>query len=296
LNSKVETLLGSDSEDPLQQKKKRFPTMKSLRKLTQLMRNPMLPVLLAASSFLCLPSCDSVNTPGAFYTHSILFNLIAGRGTQECLVLKTAGLSGRSRDVSELQAEVSVTDPEGHVYTFEARIDTLAPDLIGSMYISRSQIWAISGQSYRLLVKTKEETITGETLVPNDFSILAPSGGDKLRVVNGKLSFIIAWTKSENAKGYIVKVTISYAISLGDGVTRKSQDSYFIDTQDTTYTFSAIAPGAPAQLDSCSIEVLAYDKNYYSYKHLNAESSGISGGYGYFASSVLKTVKVAFIY
>ncbi|MGB9773305.1 MAG: DUF4249 family protein [Bacteroidota bacterium] len=267
--------------------------MEYLGKLAQLSKNRILPVFLAACLFIYLPSCESINTPESFYTHSVLFNLIANRGTQECFVSRTTGLCGRSIDVSEPDAEVSVTDPEGHAYPFKARIDTLAPDLIGSIYVSTSPIWVAPGQSYRLSVKTKEEIITGETVVPEDFSILAPSGSDKFRVVNGTLRFIIAWTKSENAKGYVVKVTISYITSWGDAAPHKSRYSYFIDTQDTTWTFSTTAP---AQSDSCSIEVLAYDKNYYNYKHLNAQSSGISGGYGYFASSVLKSVKVGIVY
>jgi hypothetical protein len=119
--------------------------------------------------------------------------------------------------------------------------------------------------------------------VPDNFQLLNPTENQTFNYNNkGIVEIPIEWTQSIGSYGYIVNVIYT-----------NNSDVIFSNTLTyTTYTFIQDYEWTSYRTGQIKIEVLAFDKNYFDHVLRKKPSAGIEGAYGYFGSSILKSVTV----
>jgi hypothetical protein len=226
--------------------------------------------------------------------------LVAHQNKQYVYVYRTASLAeqpiysfGRPGDTGNYvnffikNADIKVIDSDSATYQFQYHFTALSNGFIDSVYYSNIRDFNIQPNSrYFFDVYLNGDVILGETHTPGDFDIIYPINDQISNLSNGEYVADVIWTNSLNSLGYIIQLTM-YSHSLQNTPVK---DLYTYTVFDTL--FSQQIPIRGDKPDSCVIDIYSFDINYYNHKYENVESSGISGAYGFFGSSILKTVKV----
>ncbi len=141
------------------------------------------------------------------------------------------------------------------------------------------------GEKYNLEVRIGNQLINGSTTIPEDFQIISPTENQNIYFSNYEFTIDIKWKGNKTIYGYILFITYPFYLT----GTNSYHTSYFNKVVfDSSYEFKdTYLPS-----DKVTINLLGFDKNYYEHIFKGKESSGIKGAYGYFGSSILKTVKV----
>ena len=133
------------------------------------------------------------------------------------------------------------------------------------------------------LVTAAGDSVVGETIVPGKFTIITPAA-KSIKVDN---SLLIEWTNSNSAHGYIINLLnppTEYPPGSGNFI-HHAPSCY--QTNDTTYT---IYRDYGFKKGNYAIKVMAYDQNFHYHHAEGISSSGVSGGYGVFASAVIDSI------
>ena len=249
-------------------------------------------IIALASSLVC--SCENLNDPGLLNQSSVVCLLVANESPQRFYVYRTASLNENAVGDSKSKfqaffidnASIKVNDVV-KTYNFKIQLDTVNSAMVRS-YTPESLLVVQPSAAYSLLVNSGLGSIQGQTLVPGDFSIVKPINGELLSRIKGKLRPEFSWTRCKYAELYTVKLTQFYSTGAF-----KYPMTHSFDVLDTTlvlpYELDVYSP------DTLYAEIYAFEKNYYRHRFKSVASSGITGGYGYFGSAVLKKVTV-FVY
>ncbi len=143
----------------------------------------------------------------------------------------------------------------------------------------------ISGETYRLTVRGESGVINGETVVPGAFQINNPASGDTLLKDQ---PFTFRWTASEAAKGYLIYIyrpPVEIPITPDSTLIARPQEMFgATDTEIEIPGYVFREPGKHL------LFVVAYDENFYQHTYQEHNASGITGGYGMFASAAVDTL------
>ncbi len=250
---------------------------------------------------LFLFGCESLNSPGELeFEHSVLFHLIANKKSQDFYIYKSASttddISGELGNYFVRDAEVSIKNISWNYNNFVIQEAPYSPyDSKGFIYTNIDSLKVVPNSEYRLEISINDLEIEGTTIIPGDFEITNPQNNsvltrEELNTNSKKINII--WGKSNSAKGYIINVSYSYSytypVEYGDTTTYYGLDENSYITNDTSFVFELDYRG----FGSLSIQIQAYDENYHKHIIERIPRIGIEGAYGYFGSSVLKTVTV----
>lgn len=243
-------------------------------------------ILITAMTFWV--SCTLNNEPGkAENESSVIFNLVANKNIQKFYLYRTVDLEDNARgyhrgiNYSEFFIKNAEVQLEGNDLYYNDFVvvedDEFSHNKKGFQYRTNDSLAILPRTKYNLLINYDGIEINGRTTTPGDFEIWAPKDNAIIKRTNAEenVAFDINWNKSNNAKGYIIT-----RVDLDDLYSRS-----FI-TADTTYYYSGnMVPG------NYRLEILAYDENIDNYLNKDYYKSGLENAYGYFGSSVLKSVE-----
>ncbi len=242
------------------------------------------------SDYLVL-GCEFSNGPqNKKYSHSLLFNLVVNETKQEIYIYRIVkdedvdDFWGKSPDVY-FEKDVSITlyNPELNYNSFVLKeLSNTYPTARNLFYSNSESLKLYTNTKYNIDISVNSNIITGSTTTPSDFNIITPTPNSTFRLNNlrNKAGINIKWEKSSSAKGYIGKIFIHKE---NNDISKVSQ---FI-TLDTTFNWNESFTTGKAV-----INIYAFDKNYYKHFIDLSQSAGIKGAYGYFGSSIKKSVTV----
>ncbi len=238
-----------------------------------------------------LDGCSNPNEPGQpDYDYSLLFNLTVNQVNQKTYLLRTVSVNEDVDLFFDIKksflknAKISLSNSIINYDNFI--IDSSKSDYFNQkelFYQNNTPLILLTSTDYYLKIKINNKLITGRTQTPGNFRIIKPNNNvtiNKNKITN------ITWTKSTNAKGYIIKLEQINSYTYNDTIHYYSDIHSFI-TKDTSFVFSDWNLFRKGKV---LIKVQAYDKNYYNHIIRKVPQVGIEGAYGYFGSSVLKTV------
>lgn len=258
-----------------------------------MIRNKIKTVLIfVAITFLY--SCTLNNEPGkAENESSVLFNLVANKSDQKLYLYRTAKLGEEaSRYIDSLDLKLT-SYSDFFIKNAEVKLegnDLYYNDFVvvedddfsyfekGFQYINNDLLEILPSTKYNLLINYDGINIKGETTTPGDFKIISPENYARITESDDEnnVSFNIRWNKSKNAKGYFIKIVDKSSMH---------NNRYSFITADTTYNFKQSMHSGAYML-----EILAYDENIDNYLIKGYNKSGLENAYGYFGSSVLKSI------
>jgi len=236
-------------------------------------------------------SCENLSDPGEIeIKNSVFINLIIN-GRQKFYIYNTVDFETTTRDDFLLYsfdkyfvdgAVISLSDSTSTYNDFIIEKDSL-----------NTRYYTLTGNNnfktdtkYTLSINSNGQNINGSTITPGDFNLISPVDNQIVHPTGNKFSIGIKWSKSNNAKGYLVNVSYPFYYEPLNYHDKYTAEEIIFD--DTSYTYSHFL----IPTDSVSITVMAFDENYYNHVFEGKNSSGIKGAYGYFGSSVLQTRKV----
>lgn len=254
---------------------------------------------------LMVSGCENLNDPGPTeFNNSLQFNLVVNSGEEQSLfIYRTAQLSertDRNQYLTDAWAEVYdkrfdylfvqdagiyLSGPNSDSVQFTIKTDSV----YRNKYVSPGNFKPEVLKEYVLSVKANNQQFTGRTLTPGNFNILAPKEGQTYSGTGHSYDLNILWTSSPRAAGYIVKI-----VPLTKSSSKWDNTILYSDVRtDTSFNYQYDLYYKPF-IDSCKIEIYAFDKNYYAHVHGKDDCTGLSGAYGFFGSSVLKSIKIKF--
>jgi hypothetical protein len=246
-----------------------------------------------------------VTTPQEPYQTSLLCFVVEGHSQQEVLLYRTTSVSDRAYNfyyppgtfwsAQELyfirDATVQLQNRAGTSYALHAVYDTSNGLRPRSYYTNSDSLILSPGEQFGAFIQVEDETITGKATIPGSFEILHPAAHDTLPR-EGLYDFRLdaSWTRSSGAAGYLV--IVSSVVVYDDSVSRRNIYSYqTFSTTDTSLStrFSNIYGSGEHTL-----EVIAYDRNYYEHRFHDALRIGIEGpAYGFCAGGIARSIPVA---
>ena len=239
-------------------------------------------------------SCTNLNDLGPIDDTSVLCVIVANQDPQRFFIYRTASLNEPDAGFVPFEvkfsqffidnASVAVNDVL-KAYPFKLQLDTLGGAIVRKSFVPESLLTVQPGGAYSLSVVRGSTVIQGATRVPGNFSIIRPLDGQVFSGLKRKLRIEFAWTSSDNSQCYSVNITQYYRTPLS-----LIPQTHSFDVFDTLFTM-------PYDLDvyspdSLNLEIYSFDKNYYHHRFKSVARSGITGGYGYFGSAVLKKLVV----
>ncbi len=245
-------------------------------------------------------SCSDISDPTKRDGASVLCQLTASQARQSLFLYRTTDIHDEGSSFfyffPEFQnlrfvpyfigdATVFITDDHGRRYDFQLRIDS-SYGVVAKSYVNVDSFAVQPEASYSLSVRTGDLSIGGRTTLPGDFQIVSPDPGRIYSTTNGELRLDLRWTRSRNAFGYIASVIIGRRILIGSPY----RDRYSYIAFDTLY--SPASTFRVSSVDTCFVEVLSFDANYYNHKFRGVSNSGVTGAYGYVGSSVLQSTRL----
>ncbi|MCF6270735.1 MAG: hypothetical protein L3J41_13555 [Melioribacteraceae bacterium] len=249
-------------------------------------------LLFTATTFLF--SCTLNNEPGkAENESSVIFNLTANKSVQELHLYRTADLE-EEREPATYDSLVFRMESYAPFFIKDAYIQIESDSLNyhnfivvkdeyggfnnGFKYIDSDTISILPDTKYSLLIEYDGIKIRGETITPGNFTIISPKNNAVIKRTNDEknVSFKIELSKSNNAKGYLITIVET-------DVAYDNSTSYI--AEDTTFYLKTHMSWGNYRL-----EVMAYDKNFHNYIIEEYYQSGLENAYGYFGSSVLKSI------
>ena len=234
-------------------------------------------------------SCENISGPGQpGIKYSIIFNLTANAEKQKFYIYNVVGLEesvihfGPLKDYNKFFSENAFIKIESNGNSFSDFI--IRRDTNDVEFYTNEDLSPKPGEEYKLEIKIEDNTITGTTVIPEDFQIIAPKDGQVIHHSNNTFNIDLKWERKGNVYGYILDVF--YHINEKQALLNYLEYSEIIF--DTSYSFM----GQILPTDTVKIRLFGFDKNYYEHVFKGKESSGVKGAYGLFGSSVLKTVRV----
>lgn len=249
----------------------------------------IIPVILLA----LLVSCSLNNEVGiAEDNSSVLFNIVSNGAKQKLYLYRTANVNEtiNRREISGegygkfaiKNANIILKNSNLSFPHFVLEDDSTYYEK-GYCYVNSTSLNILPNQEYLLEINFDDETIFGETTTPGDFKIIYPKNNVIIKAKDDEynVSFRVNWSKSNNAKGYIITITSMKLYG----------SSYSFITGDTTFQIKRYMSWGKYKL-----EVLAYDKNFHKYIVEEYNQSGLENAYGYFGSSVLRSINFTVVY
>ena len=247
-------------------------------------------------------SCNLNNEPLQKENYSVLINFISNSSHQKIYIYKTLMPNESVRKFIEnntinnwvcTNALIQISQNSTIFEDFSIAIDTIKNRIksIEKFYTNNSNLQITPNTKYYLKIETDNIIITGSTIVPGDFQLQSPLENQTFHYNNDFDSSVvipIKWTKSSNVSGYIVNV--DYYDEFNFNYDRVL--SYTSSNKETKFNYIQNFGSSYNTKGRFRIEVLAFDKNYYSHVIKNLPSAGLNGAYGYFGSTVLKTVTI----
>lgn len=241
-------------------------------------------------------SCELTNVPKSKkQSHSLLFNLVVGQENQKFYVYRVVESEDvyasyiEKKEDRYFEKNANITLHNSNINFSSFGVQDTGSFKRSFYYSSTEPLELFANTKYDISITINDTNITGETITPGNFNIISPTSNStiKLNLSKEEKELNIKWEKSNSAEGYIIKTLHKYMQQNWNDTTiyteRISKDSFV--TRDTSFNFvSYLHKG------SITIDILAYDKNYHNHFVEFMQSSGVEGGYGYFGSSVLKTV------
>ncbi|GBD91367.1 hypothetical protein BMS3Abin04_02094 [bacterium BMS3Abin04] len=248
-------------------------------------------------------SCDDLNEPGKIpIKNSFLYNVEVNAPKQEIFVYRTLDLSESIKDIPfefslksydkyfVENAEIVLSDQNENLSNFQ-----IDKSQYGYRFYTEGELFTFKPETkYSIKVTANGQQFTGQTTTPGDFNILYPIDHDTLSYYEG-IKIESKWTNSKNAKFYLAKLFIAaidtfntdegQIITVLDFSRAIRTESIFNNNLSTNFNFSF-----RNRMDSIKIEILAFDGNYYNHIFNGYQSSGLENAFGYFGSSVLKSV------
>ena len=227
------------------------------------------------------------------YNYSLLFDLTVNKKHQKLYIFKTAGKNEYvktgfpDKKYLILNAVIELTNP--NIYFNSFIIDS---SIVKNPYYYKEFFYKNENDinlkpltNYILNIKINNKIISGITQPPGNFDIITPYQNI---VINRNTKTKIQWSKSINAYGYIINVSNNYSVIWND-TTHFLNEFFSVTTKDTSYIFDSSYFHNKGKGE---IKIIAFDKNYYNHVIQKIPSAGIKGAYGYFGSSVMKSVTI----
>ena len=251
-----------------------------------------IPKITAIFIILLLNSCENLSDPGqAINKNSIICTLTANVNKQRLYIYNVIGLEQRTHggyvsldDFNQFFTENALIKIESNSESFSNFFIT--QDTNNVKFYSNEDLNPKPGEVYNLKVKIGDDFITGKTIVPENFQIISPEDNKVISFLKNQFKINLKWENSRNIYGYIMEV--SYHVN----PQARYIDNFVYYSEvlfDTSYNFIG-QDYKPT--DTVRIRLLGFDENYYEHVFKGKESSGVEGAYGYFGSSILKTVNV----
>jgi len=245
-----------------------------------------------------------VTTPQEPYQTSLLCFVVEGHSQQEVLLYRTTSVSDRAYNfyyppgtfwsAQELyfirDATVQLQNAAGTSYPLHTVYDTSDGLRPRSYYTNSDSLIFSPGDQFSVSVQLEDKTITGGAIIPGAFEILHPAPNDTLpREDQYYVRLDATWSRSSRAAGYLV--VLSSVVVYDDSVTRRNIYSYqsfsTVDTTLSTLVGNIYGSG------ECTLEVIAYDGNYYEHRFRDALRVGIEGpAYGFCAGGIARSIPV----
>jgi len=240
-----------------------------------------------------LVSCSLNNEVGiAENNNSVIFNIVSNRDKQKLYLYHTANVNERidRREISGegygkffiKDANIVLRNSSFTYSDFLLEEDSTYSEK-GFCYANSSSLNILPNQKYSLEINFNDETVFGETTTPGNYEIISPKNNTIIKATGDEnnVALDISWNNSNNAKGYIITI-----------IEKKMYGNrYSFITSDTTYNIKANMSWGNYRL-----EILAYDENFHKYIVEEYNRSGLENAYGYFGSSVMKTVDFTVVY
>jgi len=226
-------------------------------------------------------SCKQLNEPSNSLKYSMIGNLILNSSHQEMYIYNTIPLNENKwndfphtdNNYFVKNANILINNEKNITFRYNLNMDS-------SVYYYTANFNIKPLNRYTLKVVINGEEITGETYLPGSFSILSPLPEQHFTQVNDTIKIPFVWNASSNSFGYIIHFFEKY-----NG--KFFRENSFV-SQDTSFLFTLNERGRKKY----KFEILAFDKNLYQHIIQKIPSAGIKGAYGYFGSSVMKSVTI----
>lgn len=239
--------------------------------------------------------CDSPNLPNRIeYKHNVLINLTVNESNQEFYIYNTFEYSDRNneghyieiRDLFVNNASISINTND---FSFNNFVIREAPTKLGIyskgfFYTNDQELLLFPNREYFLEIVIDNRIIYGTTTTPGDFDILEPKDNSIIQYTSINGDFIVKWSQSKSAYGYICKIFQEDELIFPDSSYLIYSRDYSKYSKDTLFVLQNLRPG------TTEISIFAFDENYYNHTFGKTLSVGLEGAYGYFGSSVKKTV------
>lgn len=258
------------------------------------MKIKILKCILTTLTTILTLGCDSPNYPNRIeYKNNVLLNLIVNENNQEFYIYNTVDYVDRNDSTKYVKlGDIFVKNANINIhtnnYSFNNFVIKEAPTKLnyskGFYYTNNKELSLQSNTQYFLEIAIENETIYGTTTSPGDFNILEPKD-NSITQRNSNRDIVIKWSKSKSAYGYICKIFQEGSIILPDSSNYHFKNEYTIYSKDTLLV-QKLTTG------STEINVFAFDENYYNHTFGEMPSVGLDGAYGYFGSSVKKSVNI----
>lgn len=150
-------------------------------------------------------------------------------------------------------------------------------------------------RTYFLIVKTVGGVITGQTKMPGDFNITYPENDDTISVPENTAKDVeFRWTESKGSYGYIIRTEGIRIVEYNGTIYtyKEGLGTYLTNEISKVFTFSKFPRLERVISEEYTINIIAFDKNYYDHHFNMNNSAGLKGGYGYFSSGVIKKIKI----
>lgn len=235
-------------------------------------------------------SCENLSDPGEIEIRNSVFINLMINSKQKFFIYKTIDFKTPTdfgyqlSDFDKYFVDDAIISLSDSLNTYENFIIERDSSDVRFYTLAQSENFR-TDTKYSLSINSNGQNISGSTFTPGDFNIISPLDNEVISFSGNKFNIGIEWSKSKNAKGYVVNISYQY---YDEYFNRYLQGSLGEIIFDTSYTYSSFA--APS--DSVLILIMAFDENYYNHIFEGIDKSGINGAYGYFGSSVLQSRKI----
>ncbi|MBK7104325.1 MAG: hypothetical protein IPH62_03480 [Ignavibacteriae bacterium] len=229
------------------------------------------------------------------FQYSLIFNLTVNQENQEFYIYRLVDdelefESGSPDRYFERSANILLNNDELSFNSFIVK--KIPNNSIFSRtlsYTNSNELILKPSTNYKINVSVNDIIITGNTKTPADFNIISPANNStiKLTDLQNEGSIIIKWQKSLTAKGYIGQISQHFYREWQD-TTYEALENFEFIIQDTTFIYTDFINST----GTMEINIFAYDENYHNHFIEKIEPTGVEGGYGYFVSSVKKSIKI----
>ncbi|MCU7495432.1 MAG: hypothetical protein HF314_10085 [Ignavibacteria bacterium] len=266
-------------------------------------------ILIASVLLIVSPGCEDLNNPGEIKTkNSLFFNLQVNSPQQHVYIYRNPDITGSMEynaadpyvNFFNKDAEITLKDMlNGQSTSFKLAQDTLdgSSYYTGYSYSNPYRPYYTNSvalnakplRDYFLSVNADGNSITGKVTTPGDFEIVSPHEGEVVRGQLNLAKFLFRWRSSENAKGYTVRINvIEKNFNKPVWISFVTYDTSK-DLQSLSLLMSIFGSGI------YTLQVIAFDENYFQHYYNKKEIVGLNGAYGCFSSSVVKEVRFRYI-